>query len=117
MNTEELLLATEQLPAKKAIVKIIDLKIDSDMRETLTRMEVMFDKVNARIEKVDARIDTLSKHMDMMFAQMNTRIDDTNRRVDHLEMATNRRMDRMDNTMRWGFGIVITLMLAMKFFQ
>jgi len=26
-------------------------------------------------------------------------------------------MDRMDNTMRWGFGIIITLMLAMKFFK
>jgi hypothetical protein len=106
MKAEDLFDATVQLPAKKAIVKIIDLKIDNDMRDAMTRMEVMFDKVNARIDILSQRMDTLSQ-----------RIDDTNRRVDHLETTTHRRIDRMDNTMRWGFGIIITLMLAMKFFK
>ena len=100
MKTEDLFDAGDKLKeSKKAIANIIDLKIDSDMRETLTRMEVMFDKVNARIDKLETstnlRMENMDKHID---------------RID-------RRMDRMDNTMRWGFGIIITLMLAMKFFK
>ena len=69
------------------------------MRDAMTRMEVMFDKVNARIDKLETstnlRMENMDKHID---------------RID-------RRMDSMDNTMRWGFGIIITLMLAMKFFK
>jgi hypothetical protein len=59
MNMEELLLATENLPEKQAIVKIIDLKINQDMREVLNRIDLAFEKVNTRIDHLEREMLTL----------------------------------------------------------
>jgi hypothetical protein len=74
MNTEEILLATEDLPQKQAIAKIIDLKINQDMREVLNRIDLAFEKVNTRIDRLDARIDHLEREMLTLHQTTNQRI-------------------------------------------
>ena len=78
MKTEELFDAGNQLPdnQRQAIAKIIDIKIDNEMREVLVRM------------------DSMSNHMDMMFD------------------ITNKRIDRLESSMKWGFGVIISLIIG-----
>jgi cobalamin-dependent methionine synthase I len=85
IKTEELFDAGNQLPdtQRRAIAKIIDIKIDHEMRELLVRMDSM-----------SKHIDTMSKHMDMMFD------------------ITNKRIDRLESSMKWGFGVIISLIIG-----
>jgi hypothetical protein len=62
MKAEDLFDATEQLPAKKAIVKIIDLKIDNDMREAITKMEALFAATNARVDAIEKHVGGRKAH-------------------------------------------------------
>jgi hypothetical protein len=88
MNTEELFKAGKNIPQEQVegFARIIDIKVGTEMQQVLAKMDSMETYVHSRMDSMDKRMDKMDG-----------------------------RIDSMDNTMRWGFGIIITLMIALKF--
>jgi hypothetical protein len=99
MNTEELFKAGKNIPQEQVegFARIIDIKVGTEMQQVLAKMDSMERYVHNR--------------MDSMETYVHSRMDSMDKRMDKMDG----RIDRMDNTMRWGFGIIITLMIALKF--
>lgn len=53
--------ASDQLDEKnkKAILDVINLKVEDDMKDVLTKMDNMFAKIDSRFEHMESRISTV----------------------------------------------------------
>ena len=99
-----------QLERKDAVVilKLIDLKTESDMDKVLNA----FQQLNQRLDMMNIRIDTLDK-------TLNTRIDTLDKRIDTLDKSVDVRIASFEKSvnaqfkaLHWVIGIFFAIAVA-----
>ncbi|MDR0296160.1 MAG: hypothetical protein LBH91_08320 [Prevotellaceae bacterium] len=112
--------------AKEAILTVIDLKINSEMKEVITRIDQMEKRVDQRFEFVDQRFEAMEQRMDQRFEAMEQRMDQRFEAVDQRFEAVDQRFEAMYqrteimdkhfytqlSTLKWMIGIFATTMSA-----
>lgn len=104
MNLDELNAAMSEMDEKNrsSIIKVINLKTESDMEKVISKMESMFAHVDARFTQIDARFVHLENKMDTKFAH----VEDKMSIIKSIMIASGSLI-----------GLMLTVLLATKYFS
>ena len=100
MDLTKIINASNQLDEKnkRAILDVINLKVEDDMKDVLTKMDSMFARFEARFDSKFAQIDSKFAQIDGKFAQIDSKFQ-------HVE-------DKI-STVYWVIGLSVGLSTAL----
>ena len=90
-----------QQPQKQVLLKLIDLKVDGEMKEIIRSIQRLEERMDAKFERVDAKFEQMQTQMDIRF--------------EHLQMQMDVRFDSVEkrfNMLFWLLGIFSTFITA-----
>jgi flagellar capping protein FliD len=93
---------------KKGILTIIDLKVNSEMKEVVMRIDSMEKRFDQRFEAVEQRFEVVDRRFDEMEKRFDQRFEAVDRRFDEM----GERFSAQFSMLKWMIGILAAMMSA-----